>query len=62
METSGIVQRRRPWEDSQFVNGGDMKRGPDSDSAVVWKFTPFSDFVLLSGKRTGKSVSEQNEV
>lgn len=44
------------------VHGGDMKCGPDSGSAVVWKFTPFSDFVVLSGKGSGKSVSEQNEV
>lgn len=39
-----------------------MKCGPDSGSVVVWKFTPFTDFVLLSGNVTRKSVSEQNEV
>lgn len=44
------------------INGGDMRCDPDNSCVVLWKFTSFTDLVLLSMKVALKSVSELNHV
>lgn len=44
------------------INGGDTKSDPDNRYVVLWKFTSFTDLVLLYTKATLKAMSKQNDV
>lgn len=65
MEASGMGQgpgRRRHRQVHSVISDGDTKRDPDHSCVVLWKFTSFTDLVLLYMKVTLKGMSKENDV